>query len=79
MVSIVKIRYFIATADAGKVSLAAGNLNVSQSAITAAVKGWKRCGGASFSSVVRTGVSSLTTAINSARAAVNGATHANGR
>jgi DNA-binding transcriptional LysR family regulator len=33
-----QIQYFIATADAGKVSGAAANLNVSQSAITAAVK-----------------------------------------
>lgn len=33
-----QIRYFIATADAGKVSLAAANLNVSQSAVTAAIK-----------------------------------------
>jgi DNA-binding transcriptional LysR family regulator len=33
-----QVRYFIATADAGKVSLAAANLNVSQSAITAAIK-----------------------------------------
>lgn len=33
-----QVRYFIATADAGKISLAAANLNVSQSAITAAIK-----------------------------------------
>ena len=33
-----QVRYFIATADAGKVSLAAANLNVSQSAITASIK-----------------------------------------
>lgn len=33
-----QIRYFIATADAAKLSLAAANLNVSQSAITAAIK-----------------------------------------
>lgn len=37
-----QIRYFIATAEAGKVSLAAANLNVSQSAITAAVKALER-------------------------------------
>jgi DNA-binding transcriptional LysR family regulator len=36
--SLRQIQYFIATADAGKVSLAAVNLSVSQSAITAAVK-----------------------------------------
>ena len=39
MISFRQIRYFIATADAGKVSLAAANLNVSQSAISAAIKG----------------------------------------
>lgn len=33
-----QIRYFIATADAGKLSLAAANLNISQSAITSAIK-----------------------------------------
>jgi DNA-binding transcriptional LysR family regulator len=33
-----QIRYFLATADAGKLSLAAANLNVSQSAITSAIK-----------------------------------------
>ncbi len=33
-----QVRYFIATAEAGKLSLAAANLNVSQSAITAAIK-----------------------------------------
>jgi len=33
-----QIRYFLAAADAGKISLAAANLNVSQSAVTAAVK-----------------------------------------
>lgn len=33
-----QVRYFLATADAGKISLAAANLNVSQSAITAAIK-----------------------------------------
>ncbi len=33
-----QIRYFIASADAGKISLAAANLNVSQSAITSAIK-----------------------------------------
>ena len=33
-----QVRYFIATADAGKVSLAAANLSVSQSAITASIK-----------------------------------------
>ncbi len=33
-----QVRYFIATADAGKVSAAAANLNISQSAITTAVK-----------------------------------------
>ena len=33
-----QVRYFIATAEAGKVSLAAANLNVSQSAITSAIK-----------------------------------------
>ena len=33
-----QIRYFIATAEAAKISLAAANLNVSQSAITAAIK-----------------------------------------
>ena len=36
--SLKQIRYFIATADAGQVSLAAIALNVSQSAVTAAVK-----------------------------------------
>ena len=36
--SLRQIRYFIATADAGQVSLAAANLNVSQSAVTAAIK-----------------------------------------
>ena len=39
MISFRQIRYFIATADAGKVSLAAANLNVSQSAVSAAIKG----------------------------------------
>ncbi len=34
-----QVRYFLATADAGKVSLAAANVNVSQSAITASIKG----------------------------------------
>ena len=38
MISFRQIRYFIATADAGKVSLAAANLNVSQSAVSAAIK-----------------------------------------
>ena len=33
-----QIRYFVATAEAGKISLAAANLNVSQSAITSAIK-----------------------------------------
>jgi len=33
-----QIRYFIATAESGKVSLAAANLNVSQSAVTSAIK-----------------------------------------
>jgi DNA-binding transcriptional LysR family regulator len=33
-----QVRYFIAAADAGKVSLAAANLNVSQSAVTASIK-----------------------------------------
>ena len=33
-----QVRYFIAAADAGKVSSAAANLNVSQSAITASIK-----------------------------------------
>ena len=33
-----QVRYFIATAELGKVSLAAVNLNVSQSAITSAIK-----------------------------------------
>jgi DNA-binding transcriptional LysR family regulator len=33
-----QVRYFIATAEVGKISLAAANLNVSQSAITSAVK-----------------------------------------
>ncbi len=33
-----QVRYFIATAEAGKVSLAAANLNVSQSGITSAIK-----------------------------------------
>ena len=33
-----QIRYYIATVDAGKLSLAAANLNVSQSAITSAIK-----------------------------------------
>src|SRR5262245_25788419 len=37
--SLRQIQYFIATSDAGKVCLAAANLGVSQSAITAAVKG----------------------------------------
>jgi DNA-binding transcriptional LysR family regulator len=36
--SLRQIRYFIATADAGQVSLAAANLSVSQSAVTAAIK-----------------------------------------
>lgn len=36
--SLRQIQYFIATADAGKVSLAAANLNVSQSAVTGAIK-----------------------------------------
>lgn len=39
MVSLRQIRYFIATAGAGKVSLAATDLNVSQSAVSAAIKG----------------------------------------
>ncbi|MDD9982334.1 MAG: LysR family transcriptional regulator [Gammaproteobacteria bacterium] len=39
MISFRQIRYFIATADAGKVSLAAAGLNVSQSAVSAAIKG----------------------------------------
>jgi DNA-binding transcriptional LysR family regulator len=37
--SLRQIQYFIATSDAGKVSLAAANLGVSQSAVTSAVKG----------------------------------------
>jgi len=37
-----QVRYFIATAEAGKVSLAGANLNVSQSAITAAIKSLER-------------------------------------
>lgn len=37
--SLRQIQYFIATADAGKVSLAAANLSVSQSAVTGAIKG----------------------------------------
>lgn len=36
--SLKQIRYFIATADAGQVSQAAIGLNVSQSAVTAAIK-----------------------------------------
>lgn len=36
--SLRQIRYFLATADAGKISLAAANLNVSQSTVTAAIK-----------------------------------------
>ena len=36
-----QISYFIATADAGKLSLAAANLNISQSAITSAIKSLK--------------------------------------
>lgn len=39
MVSLRQIRYFIATAEAGKVSHAATDLNVSQSAVSAAIKG----------------------------------------
>ena len=39
MISFRQIRYFIGTADAGKISLAAANLNVSQSAVSAAIKG----------------------------------------
>ena len=39
MISLRQIRYFIATAGAGKVSLAATDLNVSQSAVSAAIKG----------------------------------------
>ena len=41
MISFRQIRYFIATADAGKVSLAAADPNVSQSAISAAIKGFE--------------------------------------
>ena len=37
-ISIKKVRYFIAAADAGQVSQAAIELNVSQSAVTAAIK-----------------------------------------
>lgn len=33
-----QVRYFLAAVDAGKISLAAANLNVSQSAVTAAIK-----------------------------------------
>jgi DNA-binding transcriptional LysR family regulator len=36
--SIKQVRYFIAAADAGQVSQAAIELNVSQSAVTAAIK-----------------------------------------
>jgi DNA-binding transcriptional LysR family regulator len=36
--SLRQIRYFIAAVDAGKISLAAANVNVSQSAVTAAIK-----------------------------------------
>ena len=36
--SLKQVRYFIATADAGQVSQAAIELNVSQSAVTAAIK-----------------------------------------
>lgn len=36
--SLRQVRYFIATADAGQVSAAAANLNVSQSAVTAGIK-----------------------------------------
>ena len=39
MVSLRQIRYFIATAGTGKVSVAAADLNVSQSAVSAAIKG----------------------------------------
>ena len=39
MVSLRQIRYFIATAGTGKVSVAATDLNVSQSAVSAAIKG----------------------------------------
>lgn len=38
MLSLKQVRYFIATADAGQVSQAAIGLNVSQSAVTAAIK-----------------------------------------
>ncbi len=38
MVSLRQIRYFIATASSGKISLAASDLNVSQSAISTAIK-----------------------------------------
>ena len=38
VISFRPIRYFIATADAGKVSLAVADPNVSQSAISAAIK-----------------------------------------
>ena len=41
MISFRQIRYFIATADAGNVSLAAADLNVSQSTISAASKGFE--------------------------------------
>ena len=37
--SLRQVQYFIATADAGKVSLAAANMSVSQSAMTSALKG----------------------------------------
>ncbi len=37
--SLRQTQYFMATVDAGKISLAAANLNVSQSAVTAAIKG----------------------------------------
>lgn len=46
--SLRQIRYFIATADAGQVSRAAMEINVSQSAITAAIKGLEEIIGAAL-------------------------------
>jgi DNA-binding MarR family transcriptional regulator len=55
--SLKQVRYFIATADAGQVSQAAMELNVSQSAVTAAIKQLEDGAGVQLFTRLPTGVS----------------------
>ena len=57
MLSLKQVRYFIATADAGQVSQAAVELNVSQSAVTAAIKQLEEQVGVQLFKRLTTGVS----------------------